>query len=374
VKLLINAIARHRWMVGAIALLGVALRLWATSRGFNYDVQSYAIVAQIMADGGNVYKETSRYNYGPIWFHLLHFLDLLGGGGPPALRWKVAAFLTVVDLGIFTFLLRRYSLVVATLFFLNPISILITGYHSQFDNLAVLIALVSIAQYDSSKGPLNRWLCLVGLGLSLMTKHLLFVFPFWLAIKERTWLGRAVVLMVPVLIFLVGFLPYLPEGAVGIAANVFLYRSFDNAPLWTVLTPWFLQAGVPKIGLFIGSLVALGIWARDKPPLESLHYYMIAVVAFSSAVANQYLAVCLAAVAVQWNWVFALYSIVGGVFLSIDGNGLHSTGMRELTGWGGEFAYYILICLLAGGLLVAVLRDRKRRSADTATQPAVHTR
>lgn len=348
-----------------VVLLGTVLRLWAAAQGHNFDVESYAIVAKIMAEGGNVYNETRRYNYGPVWFHVLHALDLLGPSGPQALRWKVAAFLTLIDIGILTFLMRQYSLVVGCLFFLNPVSILITGYHSQFDNLAVFLALLAIAYYDPQKGRANRWVCMAGLGLSLTVKHLLFVFPVWLALKERTWSARIVVLVTPILFFLLSFLPYLPQGAAGIAANVFLYRSMDNAPLWfTVLPDALLSAGFPMIGLFITALLALGWWARHMSPLESLVYYLIGLVAFTSAMANQYLAICIPALAVRWNWVFALYSVVGGAFIAVHGDGLHSQALHALIGWHGEVGYALEACLLAAGLVVAILRDRRNERAS----------
>lgn len=352
----------------AVILIGMALRLWAAAQGHNFDVESYAIVARIMAEGGNVYNETPRYNYGPVWFHVLHALDLLGPSGPQALRWKVATFLTLVDVGIFAFLVHRYSVTVGCLFFLNPVSVLITGYHSQFDNLAVLVALLAVAHFDPTAGRLNRWICMAALGLSLTVKHLLFVFPFWLALKERTWSGRLVVLLTPVLLFLLSFLPYLPLGAVGIAVNVFLYRSKDNGPLWSTILPDNVLLAAPMTAFFIVALLALGWWVRRKSPLESLHYYLIGLVAFTSAMANQYLAICIPALAVRWNWVFALYSLAGGVYLAVHRSGLAFQPLESLINWRGELAYPLLACLLAAGLLVAMLRDWRQHRADCREQ------
>lgn len=353
-----------------VVLIGAALRLWAAAQGHNFDVESYGIVARIMAEGGNVYNETPRYNYGPVWFHVLHALDQLGPGGAQALRWKVAALLTLVDVGIFAFLVRRYSLAAGCLFFLNPVSVLITGYHSQFDNLAVLVALLAVAHFDPNEGRLNRWTCMAALGLSLTIKHLLFVFPFWLALKERSWSGRLVVLTTPVLLFLLAFLPYLPHGAAGIAVNVFLYRSKDNGPLWSTILPDSVLAAAPMTAFFILALLALGWWTRRKSPLESLHYYLIGLVAFTSAMANQYLAICIPALAVRWNWVFALYSFVGGVYLAVHRSGLASQTVQGLLSWRGELAYPLLAWLLAAGLLVAMLRDWQKHRAECPDQTA----
>jgi len=48
----------------------------------------------------------------------------------------MAGFLSLVDLGIFFVLWKKFGRPAAALFFLNPISVIITGYQSQFDNLA----------------------------------------------------------------------------------------------------------------------------------------------------------------------------------------------------------------------------------------------
>ena len=132
-----------RWQVNhftalamVVLLVGLLLRLVLPFRGFNYDIESWKIAADIMAHGGNVYGETGRYNYGPIWFHILHGLDVIPGTGFGeffAFRYKVAAFLTCVDVAIFVILLRRFNVLVAALFFLSPISIIITGLHSQME-------------------------------------------------------------------------------------------------------------------------------------------------------------------------------------------------------------------------------------------------
>ena len=106
------------WILSIIVLLlGITLRLILPLRGFNYDIESWKIAADIMAQGGNVYGQTGRYNYGPIWFYILHGLDQYFGSGFGeliAFRWKVAIFLTGVDIAIYIFLLRLYGLVVAT--------------------------------------------------------------------------------------------------------------------------------------------------------------------------------------------------------------------------------------------------------------------
>lgn len=351
----------NRFLLYAVILVGVSLRLVLPFFGYNYDVRSYRIVADIMQHGGNVYAETIRYNYSPVWFNLLHLFDLMPWHPPDpiGIRWKIVILLTLGDLGIFAFLLRHYSLRVAALFFLNPISILITGYHNQFDNLAVLAGLVAVYVYEKGSVRPHRILGAIGLGVSLCIKHILFLFPLWLAIKEKRWPMRILVVVVPYAIFLASFLPYWSEGAAGIRHNVFQYKSWENAPFWSMVLP-FRHLPISKRNLFFAALLLLGVLWRKKPPLASIHYYFLSLVAFSSAITNQYLAICTPSIAVLWNWAFAVYTLAGSVMLIGDNEGLQVALPWHVA---AIHKYDIAIAFLVFGLLIAVMR---RKSAEPA--------
>ena len=73
----INQMLQNRWVFLVIIALGLDLRMGAAVLGHNFDIESWYIVADIMRHGGNVYAETGRYNYGPVWFFILHVLDVL---------------------------------------------------------------------------------------------------------------------------------------------------------------------------------------------------------------------------------------------------------------------------------------------------------
>jgi len=322
-------------------VLGTLIRLAVAQRGYNFDVASYRIVADIMTDGGNVYAETRRYNYGPIWFYILSFLDTLPFPITDpilSLRWKVTSFLSITDIAIATCLYRWYGFKVATLFFLNPISIIITGYHSQFDNLAILVALISIKTIDNENNTVsNKYLCgLFLLGLSLSIKHILFIFPLWLAFKNTRWRDKLLTISIPYAIFLASFLPYLSKGADGILNHVFLYRGFANAPFWKGVAPGVIIDKIPIFILFTGTLLLLGLFIRSKKPLQSLFIYTVALVVFSSAVANQYLAIGLIAISVQWNFMYALYSIAATLYLLASSDGMHIKFFQHYLGNNGN--------------------------------------
>lgn len=282
----------------------------------NFDFDSYVIVAEIMKQGGNIYAETTRYNYGPIWFSLLDALNQITSALPdnPFLFRKVlVTFLTVVDVGILVILLRMYGIAVAAFFFLNPISIFTTGTHHQFDNLALFLGLCSVLIIGRTLKDRLSWRTIIGLvilGVSLITKHIFFLFPLWLAVKQKGWGNKMIVFFVPPLLFIGSFLPFWREGASGILQNVVLYSSFENAPFWNLLLPSFVSDRVSEKLLFFGALIAFGFIFRKKSVLDSFWLYTACLVIFSSAIANQYFAIVVPFVAIFFNWGFLLFVVV----------------------------------------------------------------
>ena len=349
-------------LVIGLLTAGVIARFGVMQRGFNFDMDSWRIVADILNHHGNVYAETYRYNYGPLWFGLLHVFDRVASFTPNPyhfFRYFLVGFLILVDLGVWALLKKQFGYIVAFLFFLNPISIIITGYHNQFDNFAILLALAAVMIYGRATGGLTRRKLagLALLGISIMTKHLFFAFPLWLAVKQKGWKEKLVTLLLPIAIFLVGFVPFLAHGRAGIVHNVFEYASFNNAPFWFAALPPFLHVILGFKLLFFGALFVFAFVVRKLPVLESLLMYTLVMVIFSPAIANQYLVIAAPAIAVFFNAFFGLYMAYSGVYLAIDAAGLHSQHLNNvLPGFvkmpitQGMRSYDVLILLLAFGL------------------------
>lgn len=364
---LLEKVYSKRYLVVTIALsVGVLLRLYVSTLGHNFDLESYEIVAKIMQDGGNVYAQTARYNYGPIWFNILHILYQLTAGFQnhfQAFGLAITILLTLVDVGIFTVLWKQYRLLAAILFFLNPVSIIISGYHRQFDNLAVLLALlaciITLSKVKSDKQPLLQLLAQSALlGLSLTTKHIFFVFPLWLAVKQKGIAKKLLALIVPVAIFLVSFLPYW-AGKDGIIQNVFLYRSFSNAPLLNSVMPALLAQYFPPFLFFIASLTLGAFIARKRNLLDSALIYTGFLVVFASAIANQYLAIVMPFLAVFPNALFGIYTAQAFIWLLISEAGLNIQAIAKVIP-DKLVAYKAAITMLFLGLVWYLYRQKVR--------------
>ena len=344
-----NRVWRPGWLP-AVLVAGLWARFWAGTCGHNYDFDSYRLVTGILEQGGNVYAGTCRYNYGPVWFHLLHLFDWLAGRNPEVFRWLLIGFLSAVDAGIAWVLWRKFGRRAATLFFLNPVSILITGYHNQFDNTALLLGLCAVLLFgDDFHHPVGRrkFAGLVVLGLSLMTKHILFAFPLWLAVKQKGHWQKCLVLLVPVAIFLSGFAPYWAEGRAGILANVFLYKSRLTAYLYNFAMPAAIHDLLSAEMVWLVLLGGFAFVLRRKSALETLLFYTGVLVAASPATLNEYLAIPVAFTAVHVNCFTVSYTILAACLLSADAEGPHLFHLQT-AGNAGPAVYLLALALLWG--------------------------
>lgn len=334
------------WLFFVVIIAGVAARLLAATCGHNYDLDSYQIVLGIVDHGGNVYVNTERYNYGPIWFHVIHVLNLLAWHNPVVFRYLLAGFLSVVDVGIFSILWRKFGRGAACLFFLNPISVIISGYHGQFDNLAILLALLAVLLLgDEFNQPIGRrkLLGLFVLGLSLATKHVFFAFPFWLAVKQKGILQKLGMILIPISLFLLSFVPYWHEGSQGIIQHVFRYDSNHTEYFYNLFVPAGMDYLFSSRTVWFFLLLVFAFICKTKNLMESLLVYICVLVATAPATTNQYLAIPIPFVATHVNVFTMLYTCFGTWHLLVNGNGIQTTGLA-----GGGYAYIAIFMLCLG--------------------------
>lgn len=318
-------------------ILSISLKLFFSQKGHNFDLDSYHIVADLVTNGKNVYTCTERYNYGPVWFYILAVLKwvqehVVTIRSAESFHFYVAFLLSWVDAALAWIAWKKYrNLAAAVIFLLNPISLLITGYHSQFDNFAILIAILSVFIYTSRLRYAEYW-GLILLGGSLALKHVFIFFPLWLFFSEtvvrRGPRVRWLALCAPVLIFLLSFIPYsfMAGAADAILKHVFQYNANHNIGFFPHLLGFVAPvqeldrwlAGIPFFSgtkfLWFCAMVASGYVFRKRPLEELVLLYTIALCVFSTAIADQYLvipalAACLLVPRSLLLWYFGVATI-----------------------------------------------------------------
>jgi hypothetical protein len=380
----------------AIVLLacaaGMALRIGLATRGHNYDMDSWRMTADLVVEGRNVYANTFRHPYGPTWFLLLGGLrwihDTLGVArlGPESFHILIAAFLSLADVGIALLLFRFFGMVAALLFILNPVSILLTGYHSQIDNLAILPGLAAWLMIRSS----ISWRSLAGsaalLALSLSIKHVLIFFPIWLLMCAQlgSFPRRFVHACLTFGLLALIVLPFIraPGAWTGFYRDVIVYDAPANHTLLAHLIDLFMppQAFDTFFGLganvmlrrafFVGMIWMGWIVARRRHD-ELFWCYLLSIVVLTYSMADQYLAIPLVACAVYWRcwpaWVYVIPATLLVYFASAQAGALPQPGRWEpyLSNLSYQHAQIWL-----GVLLVLVLRRGRDHGRSSQSSPS----
>lgn len=342
-----------------VALLSLLVKVLLATRGYNYDFESYTIVAELVEEGKNVYAETFRYNYGPIWFYVLWLLKMISGS---LFRYSLPFFLGVVDICIAGILWRFRYRAAALVFLLSPLGMHISGFHNQFDNFAILTALFSICflKGHEKKWSIGQaWITAILLGISLTIKHIFLFFPIWLFFRSTSSKVRLVLLLVPLFIFVASFLPYAlagntPEtliesfsfsgkqleryaenefwleeeqkkdieeylsrphmkGMSGIFRNVFQYKSCNNQIFYTYFLPKLFHCFSATF-IFVGGMIACGWFFRRFSLFHSFLFYTAVLVILAPATTNQYLAIPLIFSSVFFIPYGIFYQYIPGIY------------------------------------------------------------
>jgi hypothetical protein len=282
---------------------GILLRLWAASSGENYDMESWWIASQALLDGKSIYASTHRYNYGPIWGYVLaglrHLAQALGDDSMRTLHILVTITLSISDLAL-ALIAGCGSFFRFLLIFLNPISIITTGYHVQFDNLAILIALAAWRLFQRSQTPASFVLAGLVLGSSLCVKHIFSIFLVWLPflVGYKQLSQRLLYGITALTLFGASFLPWVHDSISwqGIVRNVFQYTSTEGHSLISLASSSTL--GIKDRNLFVLLLSAIGLFLTNRPRLHPVAplLYLIAITGLSSGMARNYLAIPVVAI------------------------------------------------------------------------------
>jgi len=315
-----------------IFLLVLVLRIAVAAqfRG-NFDSGSFLIVANAVLAGQDVYAVTDRYNYSPVWSYVVAGLWSASAPNVGLFVLLAGLFEVIVDAVTAWLLLRvardRMRLPpeearrAALLFFANPVSVLISCAHGQFDGLSVLFLVAALL---AAMGPerAGRRAGVVGfLSLSLLVKH---ITAFHMPLFWKRWRSGglpAPLLAIPYVVFALSFVPFASSSG-SIAGNVLLYATWLAGPRRQ--RPGGPQvvlrfAAAPTIGYFLLFLavVAAAIWIsrRLELPRACLLVFLALLVSLPGH-ANQYFVWPMALGSLYASPGYAVCSSAAAFFLS----------------------------------------------------------
>jgi hypothetical protein len=354
------------------SLIGLILRIWISQFGSNFDFGVWQLNLNLFKQGISIY-EFGNYTYGTPWIYTLFLLDTISlpivennnfvQNIPGTFyRIKIIFFLGLVDISIFYLLYKKYSLKVGLLFFLNPICIIITGYHNQINNYALLFGFLSILLFEKNKFDYKFFLPLVFLGISLSIKHILIFFPLWLAFKEKKVFKKFLIIFIPYSIFILSFFPYIVTELDHVIFKLGSFGMRVDGPFWGMFGPKIVHMYLDLKTLYSLILISLGFLFIKKDIKESFYLYIMAVVAFSSMMYTQYLVIPLIALAVFWNWKYLVYTILTFMVFLVDYDQLNIEYLRDYLDWtlrSTRVSFYPIILILLVGFIEQSLGKKK---------------
>lgn len=294
---------------------------------------TWYLFANIMETEWSPYTKTNLWVYGPIWAYVIKIVNSVGVVflDDPVKNFQVnlSVFLGIIDICTSAVIYSIYGIPGFILLFF-PLSIHVSSTHIQFDNIAVLLGLISWLIYLKSNG--SKSVCVLAgviCGLSLAVKHVLIGLPFWVLFwdRERNKCERYIFFSVSLSALVVMFLPFLfdKESLAGILSNVLGFRS----DIGRGLVPQFLDVFFPLYlveesltylfdisilkALFLGLLIGIGYFSFQSNRRDAVIWYTVIIVVISPSTADQYLAIAAVGVALFYRnpffWIYSLVSI-----------------------------------------------------------------
>lgn len=331
----------------AFSLIGIILRVWVSQFGSNFDFAMWQANLDIFKQGKSIHQE-GMYGYGSPWIYTLYILDSISlpfiennsfvQSIPGTFyRFKIIIFLSLIDVSIFYLLYKNYSLKVGLLYLFNPISIIITGYHNAFDNYAILFGFLAILSYgdlNSREITFKKFFSFFLFGLSISIKHILLLFPIWLAFKEKRLINKILIVVIPYTVFVILlFAPFVPEDFQKQIYNILHLGKHETGPFWKMFLSDIFNKYFSFFQLAFLLLTTLGFLLVNKDLKNSFYLYLIAVVAFAPQMYTQYLLIPLLAIAIYWNFKLAIFTVVTSLLFLVDGDQLNIQYLKELLNW-----------------------------------------
>ena len=212
----------------------------------SFDMGVWYFFSEKVLEGKNVYTEDlSKVEiipsqpgpinaaYTPFWFYLIAGLRYISNAFNlpfyfivkfPAIIADIVITLLIYIISLKFGFEKKKSFFISLLYGINPIPILYSSAHGQFDAIAIMFVL--LAAYFFMFKQKKHWSALF-LGFAVVSKNFpIILLPLFL-LKLKNWNERArytLLTIIPVALILAPFMLISKESFIGVVNNVFLYR------------------------------------------------------------------------------------------------------------------------------------------------------
>jgi len=329
-----------------VALLARLLPLLLLPVGAGYDIDSFKLVSDAFLNGEEVYTSTARgrHPYLPLQMYIIGTTTFLSRVTPlPFITWlklpSVLAdlFITAIIFKVF----RRWgesettAVFWALLYALNPISVLVSTYHGQFDSIPTLLLLLAWYTWNFGRH-VKRSAALLGFAILDKTWPALFLPVIFIRLPDhrRRLIYTLISISIPVL-FTGAYVLIYDSDPVPMLRRALTHAGVPgywglSALLYTPGSAWFdpeqilqgilpLQRGV----LLLAALFTLW-WTRRQNALDALLTIMLAIFTVTLGMGIQWLIwpLAFAIVAKEQHWL-KWFTIAGAFMMFVHLYGLH---------------------------------------------------
>lgn len=214
---------------------------------YSKDLYGWLNIIDVLKRGDNPYSATGHLNYPPFWIQVLYWVSVISRQYSLSAISLLQGVLITGEALLITplyialsgvFFYRKRLLLLLAGIALNPVCILLTCQHCNFDVFAglwILLAVLALSSYCSNKRP-EHWLaaCLcVGMGILTKTVPVILAPMLLSGIKERNMIINLLGSVLAFLPISLGMGTIYVLAPAGVTENVISYRSM---PGWYGLT------------------------------------------------------------------------------------------------------------------------------------------
>lgn len=327
-------------MVAGFLAAGAVRLAWLWAFRDNWDMGTYRQFVEAAPRGGALYSE-APYHYSPLWAFIVLGISKASALINLPFERAVGALLLLTDAltAYVLFLIARYRLGrpayraagSALLFFANPVSVFVTGFHLQWDNVAILLLLVAV--WLAGRDPERRTRTSLALAASLLLKHVTWFHPLLFArgTRRKRWFPWE--LLLPYGLFFASLLPYWGSRA-AVFEGVFRYGSLSEDYGTAMLRK---LPGVPEwapMAIFALSMFTAVVAFRRLEIGRACLLLFLVLLIFVPGVVEYYFVWPIALGSLYGGAGYALFTLLVSAFFlgSPDGLGLP---IPHLPGWHG---------------------------------------
>ena len=265
-------------LVGILLVLSVLLHMQVigSTTGAWSDIHAYGIQADSVFQHQNVYTVTDRYPYPPVWIWIIALVRLASIALGIPFNQIAKAPATIGDYAIAVLLLlfavRRVgwslsALVPMALFALNPLAVLISAGHGQFDSLLIAFLLLAIYLRGTRQDRRIIWGALAfGVAIALKGYPVLALPTFVAAAPPGSRLKTTIVAFVPLVASVLLYCAIFGVSS-QMLPNILGYQSTADFGWGYLTTPYAADAATLGLVLGIVSKVLIVLFAVIAPAL-----------------------------------------------------------------------------------------------------------